>query len=278
MTNTKNTAATDLILVTGATGKTGRRVTERLEGLGLPVRKASRSAEIPFDWDAPETWDAALAGVGKVYLAYSPDAGFPGAAEIVGAFAERAVAAGASRIVLLTGRGEEGAVRTEEAVRATGADLTVIRAAFFAQNFSEDFLIDAVRSGTVYFPADGIAEPFVDADDIADVAVAALTDGLHIGRTYELTGPRLITFAQAVAEIAAATGLEIAYAPVPLEAFEEGMVAEGAPAEFAALFRDLLAEVLDGRNQSLAHGVRDVLGRAPRDFADYARENAAAWK
>lgn len=277
MTNhTSNTG--NLILVTGATGKTGRRVTALLEDAGHAVRKGSRSAEIPFDWEKPETWDAAVEGVSRIYLAYSPDAGFPGAAEVVGAFAAKAVAAGARRIVLLTGRGEEGAVRTEEAVRAAGAELTVVRAAFFAQNFSEDFFADAVAAGTVYFPATDVREPFVDADDIAEVAVAALTDDAHIGRVYELTGPRLLTFADAVAEIAEATGREIAYVPVPMEAFKEAMVAEGVPAAFADPFTEMLAELLDGRNAHLEDGVREVLGRAPRDFDDYASRNAGVWK
>lgn len=277
MTNhTSNTG--NLILVTGATGKTGRRVTALLEDAGHAVRKGSRSAEIPFDWEKPETWDTAVEGVSRIYLAYSPDAGFPGAAEVVGAFAAKAVAAGARRIVLLTGRGEEGAVRTEEAVRAAGAELTVVRAAFFAQNFSEDFFADAVAAGTVYFPATDVREPFVDADDIAEVAVAALTDDAHIGRVYELTGPRLLTFADAVAEIAEATGREIAYVPVPMEAFKEAMVAEGVPAAFADPFTEMLAELLDGRNAHLEDGVREVLGRAPRDFDDYASRNAGVWK
>ncbi|WP_067966028.1 Rossmann-fold NAD(P)-binding domain-containing protein [Nocardiopsis trehalosi] len=264
------------VLVLGGTGKTGRRVAARLAARGHRVRVGARSAAPSFDWTDRATWGPELEGVDAAYIAYSPDAGFPGAAEAVGGWARRAVAAGVRRLVLLTGRGEAGAVRTEEAVRATGADLTVLRAAFFAQNFSEDFLVDMVRGGRVVFCADpGVGEPFVDAEDIAEVAVAALTGPEHIGRTYDVTGPRLLGFGAAVAEVAAAAGREVGYTPVPVGAFRDGMVADGVPAGFADPFTALLGEVLDGRNAHVGDGVRRVLGREPRDFAAYAAAAAA---
>jgi uncharacterized protein YbjT (DUF2867 family) len=212
----------------------------------------------------------------SVYLAYAPDAGFPGAAETIGSFAAAAVAAGAHRLVVLTGRGEHGALRSEQAVQESGANWTIIRSSFFAQNFSEDFLVDAVREGIVAFPADSVREPFIDIEDIADVAAAALTEAGHEGRVYEVTGPRLMTFADAVADIAAATGRDIRYLPIPLPTFESEMKAAGVPADFAGLLTDLFAAVLDGRNESLTDGIRQALGRPPRDFAAYARRAAAA--
>ncbi len=94
------------ILVLGATGKTGRRVVDRLAARGVPTRPGSRSAEPPFDWNDRSTWAPVLDGVGAVYISYHPDLAIPGAAETVGAFAQ--LAAG-RRLVLLTGRGEEEA-------------------------------------------------------------------------------------------------------------------------------------------------------------------------
>ena len=189
-------------LVLGGTGKTGRRVVERLAARGLPVRIGSRSGEPPFDWDDRATWAPALQGVGSVYISYYPDIAVPGAVETVGSFAELAVASGVPRLVLLSGRGEREAELAEQAVHDSGADLTILRSTWFNQNFSESYFLDYLLEGEVALPAGDTGEPFVDADDIADVAVAALTDDRHIGQLYELTGPRLLSFAEAVAEIA----------------------------------------------------------------------------
>ena len=204
-------------LVLGGTGKTGRRVVERLRARGLPVRMGSRSGEPPFDWEDRATWAPALQGVGSVYISYYPDIAVPGAVETVGSFAELAVASGVPRLVLLSGRGEREAELAEQAVHDSGADLTILRSTWFNQNFSESYFLDYLLEGEVALPAGDTGEPFVDADDIADVAVAALTDDRHIGQLYELTGPRLLSFAEAVAEIADATGREIRYAPISLE-------------------------------------------------------------
>jgi uncharacterized protein YbjT (DUF2867 family) len=269
------TTSSPTTLVLGGTGKTGRRVAERLAARGLPVRIGSRAGTPPFDWDDDATWDAALAGVGRVYITYQPDLAIPGAAATVGAFARRAVAHGAERLVLLSGRGEEGARRGEEAVRAAGAETTVVRASWFAQNFSEDYLADAVRDGVIALPAGDVPEPFVDADDIADVAVAALTEDGHDGEVYEVTGPRLLSFADVAAELSAATGRTIRYVPVSAEEFRAGAAEQGVPGEVVELLTFLFGEVLDGRNASLTDGVRRALGRPPRDFRDYARAAAA---
>jgi uncharacterized protein YbjT (DUF2867 family) len=261
-------------LVLGGTGKTGRRVVERLEARGLPVRVGSRSGKPPFDWDDRATWAPALDGAGSVYVSHYLDA-LPGAAETVGAFAEQSVASGATRLVLLSGRGEREAELVEQAVRDSSAKLTILRSTWFSQNFSETYFRDFVLEGEVALPAGDTPEPFVDADDIADVAVAALTDDRHIGQLYELTGPRLLSFAEAVQEIAEATGREIRYVPVPLDAFASEMAAQGVPDDVVDLLTYLFSEVLDGRNAHLADGVERALGRQPRDFRAYVREAAA---
>ncbi|MEV0780569.1 NmrA family NAD(P)-binding protein [Streptomyces sp. NPDC050428] len=270
--NTENTqpAAAPLTLVTGGTGKTGRRVAARLTERGLPVRTASRGSEIPFVWEEPDTWDAALEGVGAVYLCYYPDLAFPGAAEAVGAFAERAVAQGAHRLVLLSGRGEEGALISESKVRDSGADVTVVRAGWFSQNFNEGFFLEPVLAGELALPTGDSVKAFVDVGDVADVAVAALTDDRHIGRTYELSGPRLLTFAEIAAELSKATGRDITYAPVALEDYRDFLASVGAPADFA----DLFELINDGRNAHLVHGVEEALGRKPKDFGEFVADAA----
>jgi uncharacterized protein YbjT (DUF2867 family) len=266
-------------LVLGGTGKTGRRVAERLAARGIATRIGSRSGSPPFDWEDRSTWAPVLEGVGAAYISYAPDLAVPGARETVGSFAELAVQSGAGRLVLLAGRGEPETEEAEDAVRESGADLTVVRSTWFAQNFSEDFWRDGILSGELALPAGDVPEPFVDADDIADVAVAALTDDRHIGELYTLTGPRLLTFADAIEEIARATGREIRYARISIDEFAAAARAEDVPPELVELLTYLFSEVLDGRNARLEDGVQRALGREPRDFTDYARDAAAngAW-
>jgi uncharacterized protein YbjT (DUF2867 family) len=272
---TGQTSEAQATLVLGGTGKTGRRVAERLTRRGMPARIGTRSGEPPFDWEDRGTWAPALRDMGSVYVSYYPDVSVPGAVETVGAFAELAVSNGVRRLVFLSGRGESEAEHAEQAVRDSGADVTVVRSTWFMQNFSENYWVDAVVSGEVALPVNEVPEPFVDADDIADVAVAALLDDRHVGELYELTGPRLLTFPEAVEEIATAAGREIRYVPVSLEEYAAAASEQGVPGDVVELITYLFGTVLDGRNAHVADGVRRALGREPRDFTDYARDAAA---
>ena len=273
MTNaTTNTQPT---LVIAATGKTGRRVADRLEAQGHPVRRASRSAATPFDWDDRATWGPALDGVGAAYVVYSPDLAVPAAPDAIVAFTELAKAKGVRRLVLLSGRGEEEAQRCERIVQDSGLEWTIVRASWFAQNFDEGAFFEPVMSGVVALPAGAVLEPFIDIDDIADIAAAALTTDRHVGQVYEVTGPRLMTFADAVAEIGAAAGREIRYQTISNEAFKAGLTEAQVPAGYIELLDYLFTTVLDGRNAQVTDGVQRALGRPARDFGDYARATAA---
>jgi uncharacterized protein YbjT (DUF2867 family) len=273
MTNHAQHASPTLVL--GATGKTGRRVIERLEARDVPVRAGSRTAQPPFDWGDRDTWAPALEGVAAVYVTYYPDLAVPGAPEAVGELAQLAAEAGVRRLVLLSGRGEEEAQRSEEAIKEAGIDWTILRSSWFDQNFSEGFLIDDILAGVVALPVGAVREPFVHADDLADIAVAALTEDGHAGQLYEVTGPRLMTFGDAVSEIAEATGRELRFETVSMEDFGAGLRALGLSDDEVWLVKYLFTEVLDGRNESLTDGVQRALGREPRDFADYVRDTAA---
>jgi uncharacterized protein YbjT (DUF2867 family) len=263
-------------LVIGGTGKTGRRVAERLEQRGIPTRIGSRSADPPFDWEDRDTWAGALEGAGSAYISYYPDIAIPGAVEAVSALAAAALQHDVRRLVLLSGRGEEEAQRAERAVRESGADWTIVRCSWFNQNFSEGFFAEQVAAGEVVLPATFVPEPFVDVEDIADVAAAALSEDGHVGKVYELTGPRLLTFEEAVGEIAAATGREIRYVPVSMEEYAAAAREHGVPEDIVGFLQYLFGEVLDGRNASLTDGVQRAVGRQPRDFSQYARQAAAA--
>ncbi|WP_238373274.1 NAD(P)H-binding protein [Heliomarina baculiformis] len=266
------------ILVLGATGKTGSRIANRLEQKGLSVRRGSRSATIPFDWEASDTWAPALDGVSSVYISYYPDIAVPGAVETVAAFVEQARAAGVGKLVLLTGRGEHHAQRAEEVVRSSGLPFTIVRAAWFAQNFSEGALHETVMAGILPMPGGEVREPIVDVDDIADVAVAALTESGHDGELYEVTGPRLMTFAEMAAELSVATGRQVTHLPISFEDFHAALLpVQGAM--IADVLTTIARETLDGRNAHLADGVARALGRAPRDFTAFASDaaQAGAW-
>ncbi len=263
-------------LVIGSTGKTGRRVMSALNERGLDARGVSRSTEIPFDWNDHSTWSAALQGIDRAYVTYSPDIAIPGAVETVEALVQLAIDKGVKRIVLLTGRGEEEAQRAEKLIQRPELEWTVVRASWFMQNFSEGAFTGMVMEGAVTLPARDIAEPFIDVDDIAEVATVSLVEEGHAGRIYEVTGPRAITFTQAVAELSEELAREVHYERIPTEAFVSGLEAAGLPDGVAWLLDYLFTTVLDGRNVEVHHGVEEALGRPPRDFRDYLRDAIAA--
>jgi uncharacterized protein YbjT (DUF2867 family) len=150
-----------------------------------------------------------------------------------------------------------------------------VRCSWFMQNFSEEFMLDQILAGEVALPAGHVPAPFVDAEDIADVAVAALLEDGHAGRVYELTGPQALTHGEAIAEIARASGRDVRYEPISLADFVAGATADGVPADLVDLLAYLYGEVLVESNAAVADGVRQALGREPRTFADYARRTAA---
>jgi uncharacterized protein YbjT (DUF2867 family) len=263
------------VLVLGGTGKTGRRVATRLRERGVSVRIGSRSSATPFDWEDPSTWSAALDGARAAYISYYPDLAAPGAPDAVRALADAALDQGVRRLVLLSGRGEVEAQRAERAAFDSGADVTVVRCAWFMQNFTEAFLHDAVLAGEMVLPGGDAREPWVDTDDIADVAVAALTEEGHVGELYEVTSPQLYTMTDIAAELTRATAREVRYVPVSVDEYAAGAVDQGVPEELVGFLTYLFSEVF-GHNASTADGVRRALGRPARDFATFARDAAGA--
>ena len=261
------------ILVVGATGKTGSRVAAKLDAKGVPVRRGSRTAAIPFDWEAPGTWSPALRGVGAAYITYFPDLAFPGAVEKLESLCETAKDCGVAHLVLLSGRGEHHARLGEEVLRNSGVDFTIVRAAWFAQNFSEGYLRDPVLGGVLPMPGGDVREPIIDIEDIADVVVAALTEEGHKGQLYEVTGPRLMTFADMANALTQAIGRPIRHIPISFEDFHANIAQSGG--EFVAdVFTAIARETLDGRNANVTDGVFRALGRPPRDLSDFAQPEA----
>ncbi|MFC9997991.1 NmrA family transcriptional regulator [Nocardia sp. NPDC127526] len=262
------------VLVLGGTGKTGSLVAAGLTARGVRVRLGSRRADIPFDWTDRSTWAPALSGIDAVYLSYQPDLAVPGAPADIKRFTTAAVASGVRRVVLLSGRGEPEALECEGIVRDSGPATTIVRCSWFAQNFSTGQWAADIRDGAMLLPCGDVPEPFVDAGDAAEVAVAALTEDGHAGQVYELTGPRALTLAEALAEISRATGREIVFRSPGRMDYVARLTASGRPADEVSLLDYLFGTLFDGRNSHTTDGVRRALGREPKDFADYVRDVA----
>lgn len=260
------------ILIIGKNGKTGSRVNLRLSTLGYATRPVSRSTTPSFDWENSATWPSVINGTRSAYVTYQPDLAVPNAEASIKEFVKAAAENGLEHIVLLSGRGENGAERAEEVLKASGLSWNIVRCSWFCQNFSESFMLEGILAGDLVLPASDTVEPFVDADDIADAAVAALTEPGHRNRLYELTGPRALTFAQCIKEISDALDRPVKYTAVPIDEYISALGEQGAPTELQWLIRELFTVVLDGRNSKVMPGVEEALNRPPTDFSTYVQK------
>lgn len=231
------------IAIIGHKGKTGARVQQRLQALGITTKGLSRSGQIPFDWGNPDGWQSALKDAKAAYVSFQPDLAVPGAQDAIRRLTQEAKLAGVEHLVLLSGRGEEGAQKAEMVLIESGLDWNIVRASWFAQNFSESFMLDGILAGNLALPADSVLEPFVDADDIADVAVAALTKPDLKNQVFEVTGPRAMTFADCVETIAKGIGKPIHYTPITLPDFISTLKSMNVPQDIQWLMNELFGNV-----------------------------------
>ncbi|WP_296386409.1 NAD(P)H-binding protein [Winogradskyella sp.] len=263
------------ILVIGGTGKTGRKVVSKLSEAGHNVRIGSRSATPSFDWNNPETWTEALQGIDKVYITFQPDLAVPGALDAIEELTKQAKQNHVKKLVLLSGKGEREAELCEQVVIHSGLDYTIVRASWFNQNFSESFFLEPILHGFVALPQADVKVPYVDTDDIADVAVEALLQDKHNGKIYQLTGPQALTFREAIATISEVIKKNIAFTPIAISAYTNIMKEQGVPADFIWLVEYLFTEVLGNPNNSeITNDIENVLGRKPKDFKQYVEETA----
>ncbi|HOX82835.1 MAG TPA: NmrA family transcriptional regulator [Chryseolinea sp.] len=263
---------TKKILVLGGKGKTGRRVASKLTDLGKVVRIGSRSEDPSFDWENEKTWDGALKGIDSVYITFQPDLAVPAALKTIEEFTLLAVRSGIKKMILLSGRGEKEAQACEQVVMGSGVNWTIVRASWFNQNFSESIFLEPLQVGHVALPQGETLEPFVDAGDIAEVVVESLLNDEHVGKIYELTGPRLLTFKHAVAEISNHIGRDIAFQSITILEYTTMLRNYQVPEDHIWLAEYLFTQVLDGRNSSITNDIEKVLGRKPKDFTEYVRE------
>jgi len=264
------------ILIIGKNGKTGARVNQRLKDLGYTTRAVSRSTTPSFDWENPATWASVIKGARSAYVTYQPDLAVPNEEAAIKKFVQVARENGLEHIVLLSGRGEEGAQRAEKILQDSGIAWNIVRCSWFSQNFSESFMLEGILAGELVLPAADTVEPFVDADDIADVAVATLTDPGHRNKRYELTGPRALNFAQCVKEISEALDHPVKYTTVPVDDYINALREQGAPEDLQWLLHELFTVVFDGRNSHVKSGVEEALGRPATDFQTYVQKTMAS--
>jgi uncharacterized protein YbjT (DUF2867 family) len=276
------TEASTTTLVLGGTGKTGTRIASRLTGLGLPVRTAARhGADVRFDWDDPATHRNAVEGADRVYLIapvmrtrFAPQ---------VSTFLDLTEAVGVRHVTYLSAYGMEFAP-AEVALRAVELDLmgrstlthSIVRPAWFMQNFSETFLMPI--DDTIVVPTGSGGEAFVDAEDIAAVAAATLADPLgHAGAEYAPTGPDILTVSEAADIIGSVTGRPVRYVDIDRLSWVDSVIASGVPAEYGEMLQMLTETIASGRGSQPNDDVEQVTGAPPRNFTDFARRTAAAW-
>ncbi|GGZ82909.1 SDR family oxidoreductase [Algibacter mikhailovii] len=263
------------ILVIGGTGKTGRRVVEQLQNKGFDPRIGSRQASPSFDWDDKDTWIHALKGIESMYVTYYPDLAVPGAKDAIASLTHLAKELGVKKMVLLSGKGETEAEACETIVMTSGLDYTIVRASWFNQNWSESFFLDPILSGEVALPMSDVLIPFVDANDIAEVAATVLMDDAYNGEIIEVTGPELITFKQIIDSIAKTSDRRLNFYDITLEQYVDGMKHMQIPPDVVWLIEYLFSHVLTNpKNQVVVHDIERVLGRKAKPFIAYAQETA----
>ena len=261
------------IAVIGATGKTGSRVLTLLENMGVSARPLGRNTDMPFDWQDRSNWEQALNGVDSAYVTYFPDLAVPQAEEDISALMEVAKKLGLKHVVLLSGRGEEGAQRAEQVVINSGLEWNIVRASWFMQNFSESFMLEGILAGNLVLPHPKATEPFIDVDDISEVVVKALVTRDFRNELLEVTGPELLSFSDCVQSIAQAADRAIEFSTLPLDVYLDAARQQGLPDDIAWLMGELFDQVLDGRNEQTTRTVERVLGRPARCFEDYVAAN-----
>ncbi|MCK8481681.1 SDR family oxidoreductase [Psychroserpens algicola] len=263
------------ILIIGGTGKTGRRVVTQLQNKGIEPRIGSRQATPGFDWENKDTWVDALNGIEKLYVTFYPDLAVPGAKEAIESLTYLAKELGVKKIVLLSGKGETEAEACEKIVMNSGVNYTIVRASWFNQNWSESFFLDPILSGEVALPMSDVLIPFVDADDIAEVAAIALLDDTYNGQVLELTGPELITFKDIINTISKVSNRPLNFHNISLPQYVEGMKQMQIPDDVIWLIEYLFSHVLTNPdNQKISNTIENVLGRKAKTFLEYAEDTA----
>jgi len=263
------------VLIIGASGKTGSLVYKGLLK-HLPedkVKAASRSASTVFDWNDSSTWETALQGISHIYATYYPDLAVEASADHIRELCKLALSMHVKHITLLSGRGEPAAQVCESILMNSGLNWNIVRASWFNQNFSEGFFKAFIDAGHIALPVKNVREPFIDAGDIADVAIETLINSTNRNQLFEVTGPELLSFQDIAMHFSEVLGRRIEFNTVSQDDFNKMMLNEEVPEDVLGLLNFLFTEVLDGRNEHITSNVEKVLGRPAKSFKDYITDN-----
>lgn len=276
------------VLITGGTGNTGRRIAARLGELGVSARVASRAAgggrdHVVFDWADPSTHGPALSGVDRVYLIA------PGMVEdpstLMLPFLERALAGGVGRFVLLSSsaipEGAPGLGIVGRFLRERAPGWAILKPSWFMQNFVDPkhpHAASLIGEGKVVTSTGAGRVGFVDADDIAEVAVRALVDETSHDTAHVITGPEALAYSDVAAILERVTGRPMRHVHVDDDEARRRLAAAGMPEAYAALLVGLDVAIRAGAEDRVTDTVLRVTGRAPRSFEAVARAHAQVFR
>ncbi len=270
----------NFVLVTAPNSKTGKQVVKLLEKENIPFRAASRSTSPSFDWEDEKTWSPAMSGTNAIYAVIPPNLAFADMPVRFKTFLKHCEAEQIKRIVLLSGRGEEEASRIEDIALSSTIPTTVLRASWFAQNFSEGYFVEGVANGLLALPSKLVREPFIDTRDIAKAAAFALKDTSSNDNIYELTGPELLSFEDVANKFTKHLDQPVTFVYVPLEDYLNELQQFGVPSDEIELTRFLFDELLDGRNAYTTSDLNLLLGEQGTSFEQFIQhtKSSGVWQ
>jgi uncharacterized protein YbjT (DUF2867 family) len=271
----------DLVLVTGATGKTGRSLIAQLDQNGVPHRAASRASKVPFDWTEPTTWDDAVDGVTSAYLVAPPTVTDPYSRIIE--FLELAISRGVQRFVFLSisslPAGDLAHGRVHQWLQDHTTDWAVLRPSAFMQNFSEGpFYGSILDEDTIYSNTGTGRVGFIDAHDIATAARCALLAPVAANTDFVLTGDEAISFDQVAETISGVSGRTITHTKISSDELAERFQRRGIPRLTAQLLAAAYATIADGTEDFTTTAVRDVTGSPATTLRAFADAHAHVWQ
>ena len=259
----------NFVLVTAPNSKTGKQVVKLLKRENIPFRAASRSTSVPFDWENEKTWASAISGAHAVYVVIPPNLAFADMPQRLKAFLTYCEAVRVRRIILLSGRGEDEAAKIEEVALSNAIPTTVLRASWFAQNFSEGYFVEGVVNGQLAIPSKLVREPFIDTRDIAKAVVFALKDKSSNNYVFELTGPELLSFEDVAKKFTKHLDQSVTYVYMPIEDYINQLLQFGVSTDEIDLTRFLFGELLDGRNAYTTSDLSLLLGEQGTSFEQF---------
>jgi uncharacterized protein YbjT (DUF2867 family) len=271
------------ILLTGGKGTTGRMIARELARIGAACRIGTRDpvarGEIAFDWRRPELARDAFDGVKAIYIVAPTDTSDH--ERLVIPMLEQAVERGVGRFVLLSASSLEAGGPMMGQIHSWLAENTrqwaVLRPSWFMQNLHNQHREAIANEDTVYTATGAGRVGFIDAADIASVAVSALTSQVAWNRDYILTGPEPLSYADVAAALSAAFGRQIKHMALQSDAYARLLVEQGMGEDYARTLAAMDERIAAGSEDRVTTHVYALTGRAPTDFPTFIEANIEKW-